>query len=279
MVLIYSGLLLAALYVGSYGQMGGMGGGQGMGGQGGMGQGGMGMGGMGGMGGGMGGMGMGGMGGGMGCKLDQKCFQFCPDYTLADAFPFVRQTPITCDKCQKLCNKLQGMGGQGPYQCASAVYDAQVGSCDIFAVSDQGMGRKKRDCGQPNCGGKRPHKQPYPGRIYLVPTGMCAGQGGNDSNAGGGGGGSGGGGGGPSGGATTVASTSAGATSAATTAVTSSSMKKKVRDQAFYRKDDVVGRCIATRNSMNVKDCSRGIRFVGTKRHQCTPTAQECRDT
>jgi len=143
MVFIYSGLLLAVLYVGwSNGQMGGPG----------------------------------------QCTLDMKCFQFCPDNTLADAFPFIRQTPVTCDQCQKLCNKLQGMGGQGPYQCASAVYDARVGSCDIFAVSDQAMwmGRRKRYCGGGYCGGggKRPHRQSYPGRIYLIPTGMCAGQGG-----------------------------------------------------------------------------------------------------
>jgi len=226
------------------------------------------------------------MGGPGGCKLDMKCFQFCPDNTLADAFPFVRQTPITCDKCQKLCNKLQGMGGKGPYQCASAVYDAQVGSCDIFAVSDQGMmGRKKRDCGGGGCGGgKQPHKQPYPGRIYLIPTGQCAGQGGNDTGAGGGGGGGGGGttaaGGG--GGATTVASTSAGATTAATPAVTSSSMRKKIRDQApIRRKDDIsfTGRCLAARTSSGFKDCTRGTRFVGSRRHQCVPTADECRDT
>lgn len=220
-------------------------------------------------------------GGGGACAIDQKCYVPCPDYTLADAFPFIRQTPISCEECMNLCNKLQK--GTYPFVCASAVFDSQYGSCDIFAVSDQssGFGRRKRHHGGMNTGGdiggggtggqqKVPHKQKYPGRIYLQPTGFCAGQGGNGTDAGG---------------STTASSGASGAsdtttTAASTTTTSASAAKKKVKDQSpLRRKDDVAGRCIAARTRTNRRDCSRGIRFVGKTRQVCKPTSAECRDS
>uniref|UniRef100_A0A915JQ32 Apple domain-containing protein n=1 Tax=Romanomermis culicivorax TaxID=13658 RepID=A0A915JQ32_ROMCU len=64
--------------------------------------------------------------------LDANCWSYSVGCTLANAFPFERKSPSTCEECMQMCRKRRQ--GQLPYLCQSAVYDSNYQTCDLFAV-------------------------------------------------------------------------------------------------------------------------------------------------
>lgn len=100
------------------------------------------------------GLAAGGIGYGATCTFDPVNYYYSPQCALANAFPFYRQSGISCEDCLKECQK-RNCNKDG-LRCASVVYDTMYQTCDLFAV-----------CAQP----------PYrlikcPGRIYLQPVGV-----------------------------------------------------------------------------------------------------------